>query len=112
SASVVPEAEVVSGDGMALPPHAVTDERETRLSVSEGAHRRTGFPSDGKPENRESRRPGNPPLRKTEQHERTSPRKNEQQQAGPASCASVGGAVPLRAVIGDAAVALKEGSGG
>lgn len=109
STSVVPEAEPAGADG--------TDERETGPSVEGGAHRQTGFPSDGKPENRETRWTGNPPLRKNKQHERTTPRKKEQQQArareAPAEAGqAVGGAVPLRAVVGNAAVALQRGSGG
>ncbi len=55
-----------------------TDDRETGPSA---AHRQTGFPTTGKPERRESRRTGNPPLRKNKQNEASSPRKTEQQQA-------------------------------
>jgi hypothetical protein len=79
----------------------VTDGPVSRLSV--GPHRRTGFPSDGKPDNRENRRTGNPQLRNNEQYEITSTRKTEQQQAthAPAAGGRAPVATPLRLVRAD-----------
>ena len=89
------------------------DERETPSSVETGGHRSTGFPSDGSPERRENRRTANSPLRNTQQHERPTSRKNEQQARARASGQVPPSRVtPLRRVVSDAAVALHEGDGG